>query len=152
LLDYADYRVPADSVDIYSYRAPLYKNRLRNTAGTEQNLHFSAGFQNNGTSIRFFVSNVHSKNGFFANTHGLEPRRVDTDLHDRSDRDIQFPYQEVNHFKIINKSEIRKENFQLRSELGYQQNFRQELSQYTRSRLYAAGISTEFGISRRSGT
>jgi iron complex outermembrane recepter protein len=131
LLDYADYRVPADSVDIYSYRAPLYKNRLRNTAGTEQNFHFSAGFQNNGTSSRFFISNVHSKNGFFANTHGLEPRRVDTDLHDKSDRDIQFPYHEVNHFKIINKSEIRKENFQLRSELGFQHNFRQEWSQYT---------------------
>ena len=131
LLDYADYHVPTDSVDIYSYRAPLYKNRLRNTAGQEQNFHFSAGFQNNGTSSRFYVSNVHSKNGFFANTHGLEPRRVDMDLHDKSDRDIQYPFQEVNHFKIINKSSINKESFHLHSELGYQRNFRQEWSQYT---------------------
>lgn len=131
LLDYADYRVPTDSVDIYSYKAPLHKNRLRNTAGQEQNFHFSGGFQNNGTSSRFYVSNVHSKNGFFANTHGLEPRRVDTDLHDNSDRDIQFPYQEVNHFKIVNKSAWSKETFQFRSELGFQRNFRQEWSQYT---------------------
>lgn len=131
LLDYADYRVPTDSVDIYSYRAPLYKNRLRNTAGQEQNFHFSGGFQNNGTFSRFYVSNVHSKNGFFANTHGLEPRRVDTRLHDKSDRDIQFPFQEVNHFKVINKSALSKENFQFRSELGYQRNFRQEWSRYT---------------------
>jgi iron complex outermembrane recepter protein len=130
LLDFADYRVPTDSVDIYSYRAPLYKNRLRNTAGQEQNFHFSAGFQNNGTFSRFYVSNVHSKNGFFANTHGLEPRRVDTNLHDKSDRDIQFPFQEVNHFKIINKSSIRKETFQVRSELGFQRNTREEWSQY----------------------
>jgi iron complex outermembrane recepter protein len=131
LIDYADYRIPTDSVDIYSYRAPLYKNRLRNSAGQEQNLHFSAGFQDNGTFSRFYVSNVHSKTGFFANTHGLEPRRVDTGLHDKSDRDIQFPYQEVNHFKIINKSSLFKENFQLQFELGYQRNFRQEWSQYT---------------------
>jgi len=131
LLDYADYRVPIDSVDIYSYRAPLYKNRLRNTAGQEQNFHFSAGFQNNGTFSRFYVSNVHSKNGFFANTHGLEPRRVDTSLHDKTDRDIQFPFQEVNHFKIINKSSVSKETFQVRSELGFQRNFREEWSHYT---------------------
>lgn len=131
LLDYADYRVPTDSVDIYSYRAPLYKNRLRNTAGQEQNFHFSGGFQNNGTSSRIYVSNVHSKNGFFANTHGLEPRRVDTDLHDKTDRDIQFPFQEVNHFKIISKSSLSKNRYQVRSELGFQRNFRQEWSQYT---------------------
>src|SRR5690606_14652506 len=37
LLDYADYRVPVDTIDIYSYRAPLYKNHLRNTAGQEKN-------------------------------------------------------------------------------------------------------------------
>jgi iron complex outermembrane recepter protein len=131
LLDYADYRVPADSVDIYSYRAPLHKNRLRNTAGQEQNFHFTGGFQNNGTSSRFYVSNVHSKSGLFANTHGMEPRRVNTELHDQSERDIQFPWQEVNHFKIINKSAITKEKFQVRSELGFQRNFRQEWSKYT---------------------
>ena len=43
LLDFADYRVPTDSVDIYSYKAPLYKNRMRNTAGNEIDFHFSAG-------------------------------------------------------------------------------------------------------------
>ncbi|RIH65233.1 TonB-dependent receptor [Mariniphaga sediminis] len=131
LLDYADYRVPTDSVDIYSYRAALHNNRLRNTAGKEQNLHFSGGFQNNGTSTRFYVSNVRTKAGFFANTHGLEPRQVDTGLHDKSARDIQFPFQEVNHFKIINRSAVLKKNRQFRMELGYQRNFRQELSPYT---------------------
>ncbi len=42
-LDYGDYKVPTDSVDIYSYRAALYKNHLRNTAGKEKDLHFSFG-------------------------------------------------------------------------------------------------------------
>ena len=132
LLGYADYRVPTDSIDIYSYRAALDKNRLRNTAGEEQNLHFTAGFQNNGTSGRLNISNVKSKQGFFANTHGLEPRRVDNELHDKSDRDIHMPYQEVSHLKITGRGAVQKEKYSMRTELGYQQNNRKEWSQYTR--------------------
>lgn len=129
-LDFADYRVPTDSIDIYSYKAPLYENRLRNTAGKEQNFHFSAGYLQNGFSTRFYVSNVYNKNGFFANAHGLEPRRVDTELHDKSGRDIQYPFQTVSHFKTTNKSEWRNPNAIINLELGFQQNFREEWSQY----------------------
>lgn len=140
LLDYADYRVPTDSINIYSYRAPLYKNRLRNTAGQEQNLHFSAGFQNNGTSARLFISNVQTKQGFFANTHGLEPRRVDTALHDKSDRDINMPFQEVNHFKVTGRMSTQKAAFYVRSELGFQYNNRKEWSPYTRHGYMPASL------------
>jgi iron complex outermembrane recepter protein len=131
LLSYADFRVPADSIDIYSFRIPLHNNRLRNSAGREQNLHFSAGFQNNGTFTRFYISNVYNKAGFFANTHGLEPRRVNNALHDQSSRDILLPYQEVNHFKILNRTGLHKGIMRLNTELGYQNNFRQEWSTYT---------------------
>lgn len=131
LLGYGDYRVPADSIDIYSFRIPLHQNQLRNTAGREQNLHLSAGFQNNGTFTRFYLSNVYNKAGFFANTHGLEPRRVDNTMHDSSSRDIRFPYQEVNHFKIINRSGFHKGIFRMNTELGYQRNVRHEWSTYT---------------------
>jgi iron complex outermembrane receptor protein len=130
LLDFADYRVPADSVDIYSYKVPLYKNRMRNTAGNEINFHFSAGYISNGFSTRFFLSNIYNKSGFFANAHGLEPRRVDTSLHDKSARDIQYPFQTVNHFKAINKTEWRNDRMRFLADFGFQQNFRQELSQY----------------------
>jgi iron complex outermembrane recepter protein len=130
LLDFADYRVPTDSVDIYSYKAPLYQNRMRNTAGNEINFHFSAGYISNGFSTRFFLSNIYNKSGFFANAHGLEPRRVDTDLHDKSARDIQYPFQTVNHFKAINKTEWRNDRMRFLADFGFQQNFRQELSQY----------------------
>lgn len=129
-LDYGDYKVPADSVDIYSYRAPLYKNHLRNTAGKEQNLHFSFGIIQKRFQSKFYLSNVNGKSGFFANAHGLEPRNVDTDLHDKSNRDIQYPYQLVNHFKIINSSFYRWEKLKLEFDLGFQRNFRQECSQY----------------------
>ena len=130
LLDFADYRVPADSVNIYSYKAALYKHHLRNTAGNEQDLHFSAGAIGQRFTTRFFVSNLHNKNGFFANAHGLEPRNVDTDLHDSSTRDILYPYQEVNHFKITNQSEWHARNVTVEMELGFQNNFREEWSQY----------------------
>jgi len=129
-LDYGDYRVPADSVDIYSYRAPLYKNYLRNTAGQEGAIHLEAGWLNKGLSSRFFISRLGNKNGFFANAHGLEPRMVDPELHDRSSRDIRYPYHQVSHWKLINRSVWRKEHHTLETELGFQRNFRQEWSQY----------------------
>jgi len=129
-LDYGDYKVPTDSVDIYSYRAALYKNHLRNTAGKEQNLHFSFGITQKRFQSKFNLSNVNSKSGFFANAHGLEPRNVDANLHDKSNRDIQYPYQTVNHFKIINSSFYRWEKLKLEFDLGFQRNFRQEWSQY----------------------
>jgi len=142
LLDFADYRVPTDSVDIYSYKAALYKNHLRNTAGNEQNFHFSFGAIGKRFSTRFFLSNLHTKSGFFANAHGLEPRNVDAELHDSSARDIQYPFQEVNHFKITNKSEWRGNNFDLEMELGFQNNFREEWSQYV-SHGYMPAVSPD---------
>lgn len=130
ILDYGDYKVPTDSVDIYSYRAALYKNHLRNTAGKEQNLNLSFGIIQRKFLSRFFVSDVNTKSGFFANAHGLEPRNVDAGLHDKSSNDIHFPYQKVNHFKTINKSEYTWGNLKFESDLGFQRNFRQEWSQY----------------------
>ena len=129
-MDYADARVPADSVDVYSFRVPLYRNRLRNTAGNELNLHFSAGYVAENISSRFFISHVQQQAGFFANAHGLEPRRVDTELYDRSDRDILYPRQEASHFKVVNRSVWDWGGSMLISETGYQNNSREEFSQY----------------------
>ncbi len=130
ILDYGDYKVPTDSVDIYSYRAPLYKNHLRNTAGNEKNLHLSLGIIQRNFQSKIFISNINSESGFFANAHGLEPRNIDTDFHDKSNRDINYPFQKVNHFKIINTSVYQREKVKIELDLGFQQNFRQEWSQY----------------------
>ncbi len=129
-LDYADTRVPADSVDVYSYRVPLYKNRLRNTAGTELGLHSSFGYVDNGFHTRFFISHIRQRAGFFANAHGLEPRRVDTALYDRSDRDILYPRQDARHFKVVGRTVFESGNSLFTSLLGYQHNYREEFSQY----------------------
>lgn len=130
IIDYADYKVPTDSVDIYSYRVALYKNNLRNTAGKEHDLHFSFGFIQNKFQSKFFISNIHSKSGFFANAHGLEPRNVNNELFDKSSRDILYPFQTVNHFKILNSSEYKSGSTKILLNIGYQKNIREEWSQY----------------------
>jgi iron complex outermembrane receptor protein len=130
ILDYGDYKVPTDSVDIYSYRAPLYKRHLRNTAGKEYDFHLSFGITNPRFHSRFYVSNVYSKSGFFANAHGLEPRSVDTDLHDKSSRDINDPYQQVNHLKATNTTRWESKNYTFEINLGFQHNHREEWSKY----------------------
>lgn len=130
LLDYGDYRVPADSVDIYSFRLPLHERFVRNTAGNERAFHLETGWKNNGFSNRLLISRTESMNGFFANAHGLEPRRVDTELHDKSSRDILYPSQEVNHWKVINRTSWSHHDWKVNADLGFQRNFRDERSEY----------------------
>src|SRR5699024_2631438 len=55
---------------------------------------------------------------------------VDESLHDASNRDVQLPYQQVIHFKIINRSELDLANHQLYMDIGFQNNTRQEFSSY----------------------
>lgn len=127
---YGDYRVPTDTAHIYDYPVPLHKNRLRNTAGLESGLHLHSGYIGERFRSVVYLSNSYSKSGFFANAHGLEPRRVDTDLHDRTDRDMLLPRQHVNHFKIISRNALSTGSHRLVLEAGFQHNFRQEFNNY----------------------
>ncbi|WP_235972650.1 TonB-dependent receptor [Pedobacter ghigonis] len=128
--NYGDYRVPTDILYVYDFAVGLHKNYLRNTAGRETGIHFNTGYVTEKFKTIFYLSNTYSKSGFFANAHGLEPRRVDTELHDASARDILMPSQQVNHFKLINRSTLVTGNHHLELELGYQRNFRQEYNHY----------------------
>ena len=128
--NYGDYRVPTDTVYVYDYAVKLHKQYLRNTAGRETGLHFNTGYVTDRFRTLFYLSNVHTRSGFFANAHGLEPRRVDTSLHDGSSRDVQLPSQEVSHFKLINRSQYHTGSHLLHTDLGYQHYFRLEFSQY----------------------
>jgi len=130
--NYGDYRVPTDQIFVYDFAVRLHRNQLRNTAGRETGLHLHTGYVGERFRSVFYLSNVGSRSGFFANAHGLEPRRVDTELHDASSRDILLPSQQVNHLKLINRSQYQLPGtpHRLEAELGYQHNFRQEFSQY----------------------
>ncbi len=129
-MDYGDYRVPTDTVQVYNYAVPLYKNHLRNTAGQELDWHVSTGYASKKFKSILYVSTIYSKSGFFANAHGLEPRNVDTALHDKSSRDILMPFQEVTHTKISNTTSFQLGSHQFEMQLGFQKNFRQEYSHY----------------------
>ena len=128
--DYADFCVPKDFVNIYSYRISLDHGRLRNTAGKEYDGHLTIGYMGNGFKSRIIISNVNSYGGFFANAHGLEPRNVDTKVHDRSIRDILQPSQSVNHFKSALNVERWTSQYTLAADIAYQNNHRLERSPY----------------------
>lgn len=129
-LRYGDYRVPADTVYVYDYAVSLHRRQLRNTAGRETDLHLTTGYLGDRFNSILYLSNTFHKAGFFANAHGLEPRRVDTELHDQSARDILLPSQQVNHFKVISRNVLHLGEHHIEAEVGFQRNFRQEHSPY----------------------
>jgi len=129
-IDYADITVPTDSINIYSYRIHLPNNKLRNTAGKEYGLHFNSGYIIDKFSSTLHVTLYQSKTGFFANAHGLEPRMVNTHLHDASNRDILLPSHDVRHLKIINRIIKDWGKHQTKLDIGFQNNYRNEWSKY----------------------
>ncbi|WP_236636880.1 TonB-dependent receptor [Sinomicrobium soli] len=126
--DYADYKVPADRINFEGYIFELHKRHLRNTAGEEANASFSVGYTSDNITSETFFSNVYAKNGFFANAHGLEVRSSEID-YDRSARDTDLPFHQVNHFKITNNTTITIDDHTLDIDLGFQNNWREEHSE-----------------------
>ncbi len=128
LIDYADYKVPTDSIQYYSYWIKLKDQRLRNTAGCERDGSVMLGYAgyNFHTDVR--VSDSYSKSGFFANAHGLEVRLSDID-YDHSRRDIDLPYQWVNHLKVLSHATWRNDMTSVELKLAYQNNLREECSE-----------------------
>lgn len=127
-IDYADYQVPVDSIQYYSYYIKLKDRRLRNTAGKEQDGSLTLGYLGNNFSTNFKVSNAYAKSGFFADAHGLEVRLSEID-YDRSRRDIDLPYHLVNHVKVLSQSAWQWGTIRWKSSLAYQHNLRKEQSE-----------------------
>lgn len=130
-LNYGDYRVPTHTVHVYNYPVHLKDGFVRNTAGREQHVQLRGGFVSARFSSLIYLSNYHSRFGFFANAHGLEPRGVDTALYDKSHRDILYPSQRINHFKLVSRTKFSWRSHVLDMDLGYQRNHRQEYNNYT---------------------
>jgi iron complex outermembrane receptor protein len=128
-VEYGDFRVPTDTVDIRGFQVDLDNNRMRNTAGHEWNMNTTIGFEDDKIDNRLIVSLVNARTGFFASAHGIEPRQVDTALHDRSNRDILQPFHTIQHLKVQDRL-IWKGPVNWSVDVGYQRNFRQEWSQY----------------------
>ena len=128
LIDYADYKVPTDSIQYYSYWIKLKNGRLRNTAGCERDGSVMVGYMGYNFHSDLRISDSYSKSGFFANAHGLEVRLSDID-YDHSRRDIDLPYQWVNHLKVLSHTTWQNEQTLFELNLAYQNNLREERSE-----------------------
>lgn len=127
-MDYADYKVPADSIEYYSYWIKLKDQRLRNTAGREMDGNLMLGYTGDRWNTSFRIADVNAKAGFFANAHGLEVRLSDID-YDSSRRDIDLPYHTVNHFWVSNHTDWNWADGMLEGNFAYQNNRQRELAE-----------------------
>ncbi|NIJ46551.1 iron complex outermembrane receptor protein [Wenyingzhuangia heitensis] len=128
--DYADYKVPTNKINYENYIFELHDNNLRNTAGKEIDGSVSVGYVAKNIKSETVFSNVNAKNGFFANAHGLEVRTSKID-YDSSNRDIDLPFHNVNHFKITNNTSLDFGNHTLFFDVGFQNNHREEHTEPT---------------------
>ena len=126
--DYADYHVPTDSFEYYSYRIPLYKRSLRNTAGREADASLALGYSSYRWHTCLRIYETWAKSGFFANAHGLEVRLSEID-YDRSQRDIDLPFQSVNHLKALWHLAYHEDSWGLEVNAAWQHNLRREESE-----------------------
>jgi iron complex outermembrane receptor protein len=125
-LSYADYKVPATEFHYNRFVLPIYDNKLKNTAGRE--LHGSAliGVQRSWGYSHITFSNFNQKVGIFSGAMGI-PRAYQL-TPDNSNRDVDLPSQDVNHFKIISNNSIKLGQKWLEVDIGYQKNTRKEYS------------------------
>lgn len=144
--NFADYKIPVDTVDIYNYKARLKDGKLRNTAGQNFNVYSQMGWLKPHHHTHIFLSYYQAKNAFFANAHGLEPLDVDEALHDASARDIQLPYQKAQHFKAMLNTTWYRDHRQWHLKAGYQKNYRQEKSIYINHGYMPANYPTDLDI------
>ncbi|HCD77404.1 MAG TPA: TonB-dependent receptor [Prevotella sp.] len=128
VVDYADSKVPVDSIEYYSYYIKLKDRRLRNTAGREIDGSLMLGYAAGRWNTSFRIADVNTKAGFFANAHGLEVRLSDID-YDSSRRDIDLPYHTVNHFSVSNHTDWSWTNGMIEGDFEYQNNRQRELSE-----------------------
>ncbi|WP_430614937.1 TonB-dependent receptor [Flavobacterium sp. JP2137] len=127
--EFGDYRVPTDQIVYLNTLMPIYGGRMKNTAGREFNVYGQIGYI--GTSFQniLSVSNVYNKSGFFPGSHGLPSIAAVQD--DGDSRNIDYPRQNVNHFKVTNSSIWTAANDdKIKLVLAFQNNQRQEWSAF----------------------
>ncbi len=124
--DYGDMKVPADSFNYNGWQLPIGDSRLKNTAGKDYGIKICTGMLDSWGTWSVNLSNYHQKVGFFSGSHGMPDIYNLQD--DGQERSIEFPYQKVNHFKVITNTKLRIKDHWLEADLGYQLNHRQEFS------------------------
>lgn len=124
---FSDYQVPANNFTYNGYTLPLYNNRLKNTAGIEQNGRISVGYQHLKGISRLSLSAYTMETGLFMGAVGI-PRAYSLQP-DNSNRDRSLPSQGVRHYKLAHHTawDITPA-MHITADIGYQYNLRQEFS------------------------
>lgn len=124
--NFGDYRIPADTIVYLTRKIPVANRRLKNTAGQELDVSGQLGYITTHVKSVLSLSNVHQKSGFFPGAHGIPTAEKVAD--DGDSRNVDFPYQEVNHFKALMNTKWFIHPAVAYLDFGFQQNHRQELS------------------------
>ncbi len=127
--NYGDYRTTTDRIKYLDRYLPIYDKRVKNTAGRDINAQIQLGYVTDHFRTTTTLSNVAQKTGFFPGSHGIPvTERLKPD---GNNRNIEYPYQQVNHFKVINDNQwtLNSKNA-LNLLMGYQYNVRQEKSEF----------------------
>lgn len=127
-VDYADYKVPVDSIQYFSYYIKLKDRLLRNTAGKELDGSMLLGYDGKRYKGYLRFSDVNNKSGFFANAHGIEVRLSKID-YDKSRRDIDMPYHSANHMFLSSHNEYLWTGGVLEGDFSLQNNKQREYSE-----------------------
>lgn len=122
--DYGDYRVPTDMVVYLTQRLPIHNRKLKNTAGRERNGNLYTSYRKGSYSADYGISNVYQKSGFFPGAHGVPSASRLAD--DGNSRNIELPYNTVNHLKVSTKQQYLWEDWIATWDMGYQNNRREE--------------------------
>ncbi|MDR1557784.1 MAG: TonB-dependent receptor [Tannerellaceae bacterium] len=123
---FADYRIPADTLVYLTQQMPVYGRRLKNTAGFERDVSLYTRYHQGGYRSVYALSNVFQQVGFFPGAHGIPDVSRLRDDGDR--RNIDLPYNWVNHLKVSSRQEYVLDGAMASWDLGYQHNYREELS------------------------
>lgn len=123
---FGDYRVPADEFSYNNNLLPINEGRLKNTGGRELHYSLLAGIQKNWVLSEIKFSGFNQKVGVFPGAVGI-PRSINLD-HDGDFRNIDLPYQDISHHKLLWNSTLYTRRGWFESDLAFQQNLRYEYS------------------------
>lgn len=125
--DFADYQVPGSLFTYNDFDLPIVNEQLKNTAGDESNLSLSAGLKRNWGITRFHFSHYALQAGLFSGAVGIPRSYILED--DGNPRDIDVPYQGVDHYRASFNQILFFGKNHLAFDIGYQVNQRKEFSE-----------------------
>lgn len=124
---FADYRVPASTFTYNGFTLPIIDERLKNTAGQENNISLTGGLSRDWGVTRLHFSRYDLQAGFFSGAVGVP--RAYTLNPDGNLRDLDVPRQSVTHYRATWSQLLYLGAHHFSWELGYQHNQRREFSQ-----------------------